>query len=74
MAELPRHHVTGHWEQTGEIGDYLTSVGGLIVGGVPAAPAGWVIKTLQEKTLLRLVGSLITLLAGYQTLELTDVL
>ncbi|WP_331371509.1 sulfite exporter TauE/SafE family protein [Sinorhizobium chiapasense] len=64
--------VTGHWEQAGEFRDYLTSVGGLIVGGVLAAPlAGWIVKTLPEKTLLRLIGSLITLLAGYQTLELT---
>ncbi|TFZ33780.1 sulfite exporter TauE/SafE family protein, partial [Pseudomonas syringae] len=28
-------------------------------------------KALREKTLLRLVGSMIVLLAGYQTLELT---
>ncbi|QLL63805.1 sulfite exporter TauE/SafE family protein [Sinorhizobium mexicanum] len=63
--------VTGHWEQAGESHHYFTSVGGLIIGGVFAAPlAGWVVKALQEKTLLRLVGSLITLLAGYQTLEL----
>ncbi|TIP69743.1 MAG: sulfite exporter TauE/SafE family protein, partial [Mesorhizobium sp.] len=34
--------VTGHWEQAGEFRDYLTSVAGLIVGGVLAAPlAGW---------------------------------
>ncbi|TIP97503.1 MAG: sulfite exporter TauE/SafE family protein, partial [Mesorhizobium sp.] len=64
--------VTGHWEQAGEFRDYLTSVAGLIVGGVLAAPlAGWMVKALQERTLLRLVGSLITLLAGYQTLALT---
>jgi uncharacterized membrane protein YfcA len=63
--------VTGHWEQAGVFSDYLTSVAGLIVGGVFAAPlAGWMVKRLPEKALLRLVGSLITLLAGYQTLEL----
>jgi uncharacterized membrane protein YfcA len=64
--------LTGHWEQAGVFRDHLTSIGGLITGGVLAAPfAGWVVKALREKTLLRLVGSLITLLAGYQTLELT---
>ena len=64
--------LTGHWEQAGDFRDHLTSIGGLITGGVLAAPfAGWVVKALREKTLLRLVGSLITLLAGYQTLELT---
>lgn len=63
--------VTGHWEQAGEFRD-LTSVAGLIVGGVLAAPlAGRMVKILRERTLLRLVGFLITLLAGYQTLELT---
>lgn len=67
--------LTGHWEQAGDFRDHLTSIGGLITGGVLAAPfAGWVVKALQEKTLLRLVGSLITLLAGYQTLELTGFL
>lgn len=54
--------LTGHWEQAGDFRDHLTSIGGLITGGVVAAPfAGWVVKALKEKTLLRLVGSLITL-------------
>jgi hypothetical protein len=48
--------LTGHWEQAGEFRD------GLIVGGVVAAPlAGWMVKALQERTLLRFVGFLITL-------------
>ncbi|MDK1494374.1 sulfite exporter TauE/SafE family protein [Sinorhizobium sp. 7-81] len=65
----------GHWEIGDGIYAYLTSVAGLILGGVLAAPlAGWMVKTLPEKMLLRLVGSLITLLAGYQTLELTGLL
>ncbi|ASY59964.1 MULTISPECIES: sulfite exporter TauE/SafE family protein [Sinorhizobium] len=67
--------VTGHWEEAGHFRDYLASIGGLIAGGVLAAPlAGWMVKALKEKTLLRLVGILITLLAGYQTLQLTGVL
>jgi hypothetical protein len=56
--------LSGHWEQAGEFRDYLTSVAGLIVGGVVAAPlAGWTIKALQ-RPLLRFAGFLITLLAG----------
>jgi uncharacterized membrane protein YfcA len=67
--------VTGHWEEASEFREYLAPVAGLVVGGVLAAPlAGQVVKTLRERTLLRLVGSLITLLAGYQTLELTGLL
>jgi len=62
--------VTGHWQPAGGLGNHFTSIGGLIIGGVLAAPlAGWVVKALNESTLLRLVGTLITLLAGYQTLE-----
>jgi uncharacterized protein len=42
-----------------------------VVGGLVAAPfAGWVIKTVREKLLLRTVGVLITLLAAYQTGQL----
>lgn len=63
--------LTGHWEQAGGFREPLISVAGLVAGGVLAAPmAGWMVKVLEEKTLLRLVGSLITLLAGYQTFRL----
>jgi hypothetical protein len=46
------------------IRNYLTSVAGLIGGGVVAAPlAGWMVKALQEMMRLRFVEFLITLLA-----------
>jgi uncharacterized protein len=63
--------LSGHWEEAGDILDHAYAVAGLIVGGLVAAPfAGWVIKTVREKLLLRTVGVLITLLAAYQTGQL----
>ncbi|TIY11362.1 MAG: sulfite exporter TauE/SafE family protein, partial [Mesorhizobium sp.] len=65
--------LTGHWEEAGELTENLLSVAGLILGGVVAAPmAGWVVKSIAEKTLLRLVGILIILLAGWQTAQLFE--
>ena len=63
--------LSGHWQEGGELTGHLTAVGGLIVGGVLAAPlAGFVVRKLKEKILLRLVGGLIVLLAGWQALQL----
>ena len=63
--------VTGHWEEAGEITQNLTAVSGLVLGGLLAAPlAGLMVRRLQEKVLLRLVGCLIVLLAGWQTAQL----
>jgi uncharacterized membrane protein YfcA len=46
------------------------AIGGLILGGVLAAPlAGWLVKRISERTLLFCVGALIVLLAGWQTAE-----
>lgn len=67
--------LTGHWEQAGEITDNLAAVAGLIAGGLFAAPlAGWMVKALREIVLLRLVGALIVLLAGWQTLQQSGLL
>lgn len=67
--------VTGHWAEAGEFWNHLAAVLGLIAGGILAAPlAGWMIKIIPEGMLLQLVGSLIVLLAGYQTLDLTGVI
>mgnify|MGYP004524153647 CR=1 FL=1 len=67
--------LTGHWEDAGELTDHAYSVAGLIVGGLIAAPlAGWMVRSLKEKILLRAVGILILLVALYQTLQLTGVL
>ncbi len=66
--------LTGHWEDAGDLTSHLTAVAGLVVGGVLAAPlAGFVVRSLNERTLLRAVGVLIVALAVYQTLALTGV-
>ncbi|MFC5991863.1 sulfite exporter TauE/SafE family protein [Limoniibacter endophyticus] len=66
--------LTGHWEEAGELTDHLWAVLGLIAGGVFAAPlAGFMVRWLREKILLRLVGTLIVLLAGWQTLQLVGI-
>jgi uncharacterized membrane protein YfcA len=65
--------VTGHWQEAVDLRTYGTSVAGLIVGGICAAPlAGFMVKTIAERTLLRAVGILIVLLASYQTAELLE--
>lgn len=62
--------LSGHWEEAVDFRAYATSIAGLIVGGVCAAPlAGLMVKRLPERTLLRAVGILIVLLAGYQTAQ-----
>ena len=64
--------LTGHWEDAGELTDNLPAVAGLIVGGLFAAPlAGVIVKSLRDTVLLRLVGILIVLVAGWQTAELS---
>lgn len=63
--------LTGHWEDAGDLTKYGWAVGGLIVGGVLAAPlAGYVTKVLPQRVLMVMVGSLITLVAVYQTWRL----
>lgn len=60
--------LSGHWLGGGELSQHAMAILGLIAGGLVAAPfAGWVIKTVAEKSLLRTVGVLISLLATYQT-------
>jgi uncharacterized protein len=63
--------VTGHWEDAGGLVTYAWAVGGLIVGGVLAAPlAGYVTKVVPHHYLMVAVGVLVSLLAIYQTLRL----
>jgi uncharacterized membrane protein YfcA len=65
--------LSGHWSTAGDLADHASAVAGLVVGGLFAAPlAGLMVKRLPEKTLLRLVGCLIVLLAGWQTLQAFD--
>lgn len=66
--------VTGHWAEAGALQDHAWAVGGLIVGGLVAAPlAGWIAKTVPTRILTFVVGGLVLLLALYQTLQLFDV-
>lgn len=59
--------VTGHWEEAGDLTDHALSVLGLIAGGVLAAPlAGYAVKRIPERWLLRIVGLLICALALQQ--------
>lgn len=62
--------LTGHWETDG-LRDLLWSLGGLIAGGVVAAPlAGWMTKVLPLRLLTWLVGVLVVALAGWQATTL----
>jgi len=66
--------VTGHWQDAGAVGDYASAVGGLILGGLLAAPfAGWIAKRIPTRTLTFMVGGLIIVLAAYQGLQLVGV-
>lgn len=66
--------MSGHWAEAGAVQDYATAVGGLIVGGLIAAPfAGWIAKTVPMPVLSRLVGGLILVLAAFQGLQLVGV-
>lgn len=58
--------VTGRWSDADLAGNGL-AVGGLIIGGLAAAPfAGYAVRLIPEKPLLRLVGLLICTLSAYQ--------
>lgn len=59
--------LTGHWEEAGDLTTHAMSVGGLIVGGVVAAPfAGYAVRKIPERLLLRIVGVLICVLCLHQ--------
>jgi len=60
--------LTGHWEEAEAFGAYGASIGGLVAGGILAAPiSGWMVKSIASRTLLKLVGCLVLLIAGYQS-------
>ena len=65
--------LTGRWDG-GALENHASAIGGLIVGGLIAAPfAGWITKRVPAKVLTYLVGGLIVLLAGYQALQIAGV-
>lgn len=62
--------LSGHWETTG-LRDLLWSLGGLIAGGVVAAPiAGWMTKVLPLRALTWIVGLVVVALAMWQAVAL----
>lgn len=62
--------LTGHWEQDGAFMRHASAVGGLIVGGVAAAPlAGYLVKIMPPRIIGFLVGTLIVSLSIYQLIR-----
>ncbi len=63
--------LTGHWSEANGLDQHLWSVAGLIAGGIVAAPlAGFVVRIIPARTLMFAVGTLISALAIYQTVQL----
>lgn len=63
--------VTGHWKEAGALEHHAAAVGGLIVGGLLAAPfAGLIVKKVPRKVLSYAVGILLLFLATFQTVNL----
>jgi uncharacterized membrane protein YfcA len=63
--------MTGHWTEAGALQHHAAAVGGLVVGGLLAAPfAGLIAKKVPRKVLTYAVGALLLALAGFQGLQL----
>lgn len=63
--------LTGRWNELGGIQQHAAALGGLIVGGLLAAPlAGYLVKSVPPQRLTLSVGLVSLLLAGYQTAKL----
>ena len=64
--------LSGHWVSSAGLSGQVASIGGLIAGGLIAAPfAGWMVKTISETVLLRIVGAVVTALSAVQTAAAT---
>lgn len=63
--------LTGHWDNEAGLAGHGAAIGGLIVGGLIAAPlAGYVVRVIPHRVLLIVVGVLICGLSIYQTSRL----
>jgi uncharacterized membrane protein YfcA len=63
--------LTGHWDEAAGMGTHLAAIGGLIAGGLIAAPmAGYVVRIVPARPLMYAVGVLIVALAVYQAARL----
>lgn len=67
--------LTGHWDQAEGIASHASSIAGLILGGLIAAPFAGVIARIAPRQVLTYgVGAVVLLSAGYQALRLFGVL
>jgi uncharacterized membrane protein YfcA len=67
--------VTGHWEEAGALENHAAAIGGLVVGGLAAAPfAGLIAKRVPRRPMTYAVGGLLIVLAVFQGLQLAKVL
>lgn len=65
--------LSGHWAEAGDPLAHLGAISGLVVGGVLAAPlAGLVVRRVESRVLMTIVGIMVIALAGYQTWDLLN--
>ncbi|MGQ0740690.1 MAG: sulfite exporter TauE/SafE family protein [Alphaproteobacteria bacterium] len=66
---------SGHWYDGIGLTDYAMQIGGLIFGGLLAAPmAAWAVTRIKARPLCITVGLLVVLLSGYQAVRLMQLL
>ena len=67
--------LTGHWDQAEGVVSHATSIAGLILGGLLAAPfAGIIARIAPRRVLTYGVGAVVLLSAGYQALRLFKII
>jgi uncharacterized membrane protein YfcA len=67
--------LSGHWQEAEGLARHAQAVGGLVVGGLLAAPlAGFVVRIMPVKLLTFGVGGLVVALAVYQGVQLAGLL
>ncbi|NJC40949.1 hypothetical protein GGQ87_001207 [Brevundimonas alba] len=63
--------VSGHWKEAGALENHAAAVGGLVVGGLIAAPfAGLIVKRVPQRAMTYAVGAVLVLLAAFQGAQL----
>lgn len=67
--------LTGHWHDADALASHASAVGGLIAGGLLAAPlAGFVVRLAPVRVLTFAVGILVVLVAVYQSARLANLI
>jgi len=63
--------LTGHWQVSDAVENHAMAIGGLILGGLAAAPlAGVMVRIAPVRVLTFLVGLLVVAVAAWQTSKL----